>query len=121
MTHDDVDQIECRLAIRIPDDYRTCVTNYPDDLSEDARKYDLWDNPKAVIANTEGLRIRFLTSGKWPHTFLVIGSSGCGDYYYLDTEQDRPPVGCWNHETERFAEVASSINDWYQQIRQWDS
>lgn len=45
----------------------------------------------------------------WSDSVVVIGDSGCGDYYSLDLDEVPAVVKSWDHETGEIEEVAASI------------
>jgi hypothetical protein len=47
--------------------------------------------------------LRTWSSFDWPDEYLVIGQSGCGDYYAIDMDDEYSLVYLWNHEIGDFA------------------
>jgi hypothetical protein len=47
----------------------------------------------------------------WPESLLVIGETGAGDYYCLDTTGEVPGVLQFEHQPVEFYEVADSLSD----------
>ena len=116
MTDDDLDRIEARLAVQLPPEYRRFAADYPPDLDADTRNHDIFDSADRVIAETEFLRVGSVPEMPWQSSFVVIGDSGCGDWYFLDLDEAPAPVKEWNHETASFDHVAASINDWCSRV-----
>lgn len=117
MTSDDVDRIEARLGVSLPPEYREFVIDYPADLGVCASDHEIWNQADAVIEATDRLRLGENPDVTWPYNMVVIGDSGCGDYYCLDISQFPSPVVCWNHEISEFECVASSIQHWYREAK----
>jgi hypothetical protein len=117
MTETDVNRIESLLTITLPSDYRQFLLAYPKDMPADSARHEIFESADAIIGHTEELRAGLLPETSWPDDMLVIGDSGCGDFYCLDLSEEPPSVVCWNHETGEFEFTASSINQWYRKVR----
>ena len=116
MTNDELDQIEARLAISLPPEYRQFAANYPADLDADIRAHDIYDRAETVISATERLRLRPIPEMPWSDSYVVIGDSGCGDWYFLDLDESPAPLKWWNHETAAIEQVAFSIREWHAKV-----
>ena len=121
MTNDDVDRIEARLGVSLPSDYREFVIDYPTDLHADTYAHEIWNEPDPIIDATDRVRFGENPEVRWPHEMIIIGDSGCGDYYCLDLSQLPSPIVCWNHEISDFEHVASSIQNWYQEVKEMET
>src|SRR5262245_61779732 len=118
MTQQDIDHIEGRLGVRLPSDYCTFMTSYPQ-LSKAVAgiaQHEILSDARSIIRENERVRAGELPLRSWPHDLFVIGDSGCGDYYCLDLSESVPAVVCWNHETGDFEETAPSLRAFLQQL-----
>jgi hypothetical protein len=116
MTPREVDGIEAALSMSLPPDYRRFLLAYPADISPDITRHEIYSSALSVIGVTQEARSEMLSETSWPQHMVVIGDSGCGDYYCLDLSQEPAPVVCWNHEIGDFEYTASSIEAWYKQV-----
>jgi hypothetical protein len=116
MTADDIALIESKLGITVPSDYEELVTDYPKDLPEIARGYDLLDNPVYVISENRSARQAPLFGTQWPEHFFVIGQDGAGGVFCIDRLQKQSPVFYFDHEDSSFHEVARNLRDWIPMI-----
>lgn len=110
MRAEDLDLIERRLGVKLPPFYAAFVTSYPVLPREaaDIAEYDVFDDPHRVIA-ANVLVCGSLPGLSWPERLLVIGESGCGDYYAIQLDGGSEAVHCWNHEIGDFEESADSL------------
>jgi hypothetical protein len=91
MTPTDLDKIEQRLGIDLPESYGQIVLNFPFDhgTTDDV----LWDHADAIIDQT--LQHREGMGGatpKWPRHFVFVGCDGAASPYVLDTKTSPPMV-----------------------------
>jgi len=113
MTADDLARIQEELDVELPKTYREFVRKYPKTLLEAKRhmtkgdespaELELLNDADALIACNSGVQA---SQGlhDFPAEYFVIGQSGCGDYYAIDTDDDDSPVYFWNHEIGDFDE-----------------
>ena len=104
MTEAELVHIEAELDIELPSTYRKFIANYPAMLlrpGTDATKFELLNSPDNIIKLNQV--VRSWSSFDWPDEYLVIGQSGCGDYYAIDVDDEYSPVYLWNHEIGDFA------------------
>ena len=100
MSDAQLDTIETALGLTLPPAYRRVSRAFP--FCPIGRDWVYWfyDDPAEVISAT-----RFpLEDGGYagpalPPRYVVIGTSGGGDLYLLDTAADGLPVVCLSHET----------------------
>ena len=53
---------------------------------------------------------------QWPDDFLIIGGSGCGDYYFISSSGAFSGVRIYEHETGETSEVATNLDSYYEHI-----
>ena len=116
MTDDDLYKIELRLGIELPGDYRTVFKDHASAVRQQTFGFKLMDNANWIINETSRFRLEGDLAGKHPNEFIVIGESGCGDYYFLDLGQTPSPVMMSNHETGELDYIASSVLAWLKRI-----
>lgn len=56
------------------------------------------------------------TDTHWPDDLLVIGGSGCGDYYCISSSGAFAGVRMYEHEAGAFSEFAESFDHYYEMI-----
>lgn len=106
----DVLQIEARLGVALPGDYRGFLIDYPIDAPDNLRRYDLFEDPATIVDETLAFR-RYLTDDAERERYIVIGDLGCGDRVCLD--QNSNAVLLWSHVDEEFAPLATCVADYY--------
>lgn len=116
MTLDGIRQIESGLGVRLPNDYKALVTNYPPELFEHSSDFDLMDDPERVITINQELRTGPFYGIRWPEDYFAIGENGCGDYHCLDLSGRSPGVLFFDHETRRFEMRAPSLGEWWPMV-----
>lgn len=105
MTESELASIESRAGVRLPQRYGDVVLNYPQPLLDMAEVYP---GPKGTVqrigpenaelyAHAELLEVANLADvdhklSLFPAHYFIIGDSGCGDYYAIDTHSDAAPV-----------------------------
>ncbi len=120
------------MGVSLPQRYLDIVAEYPQPLLDLADVYparrkqpeqrvgpetgDLYNAPHLLrLANLSDVEYR---PSIFPPHFFIIGDSGCGDYYAIDTSADSAPVyesGPHAHErneTGAPSRLTESIEDW---------
>ena len=128
MNSDAISQLENLCQAPIPSACRALFTNYPEVLRGVPRADDgsdsegfvseaeLFADPAAALrVNLEVRKESILDpDGQefcWPMNFLVIGETGDGDYYCVDTAGGHEGVMQFRHHTVEFEMVAESMPD----------
>ena len=128
MNSDAISQLENLCLAPIPPACRAVLADYPEALRGVSRADDgsdsegfvseaeLLADPAAILRiNLEVRKESILNpDGQefcWPMTFLVIGETGDGDYYCVDTAGEHQGVMQFRHHTVEFEMVAESIPD----------
>lgn len=78
--------------------------------------FEVVANAAWVINETTRFRLQGNLAGKLHAAFIIIGHTGCGDYYFLDLGQMPNPVMLFNHETSEVEFVAPSVSRWLKRI-----
>ncbi len=100
----DIQEIEDRLDVELPAPYKEVLLNYPAVFEKDgyASEFTLVNSPgKLIKLNEDWGNILDL---ELDPSEIVIGESGCGDYYIIDTDDEDPDVRFWNHEIREFSD-----------------
>jgi hypothetical protein len=128
MNSDAISQLENLCQGPIPSACRAVLTDYPEVLRGVPRADDgsdsegfvsdaeLLADAAAVLRMNEEVRKESILDPDghefcWPMTFLVIGETGDGDYYCVDTAGEHNGVMQFRHHTVEFEMVAESISD----------
>lgn len=128
MNSDAISQLENLCHAPIPPACRAVLMNYPEALRGVPRADDgsdsegfvseaeLLADPAAVLRMNQEVRKESILDPDghefcWPMTFLVIGETGDGDYYCVDTAGERQGVMQFRHHTVEFEMVAESMPD----------
>ncbi len=128
MNSDAISQLENLCQAPIPSACRAVITDYPEallgvpraDAGSDPEGFvaeaELLADPEAVLRlNLEVRKESILNPDGhefcWPMTFLVIGETGDGDYYCVDTVGEHQGVMQFRHHTVEFEMVAESMPD----------
>ena len=117
MNTQQLERICSTFGINLPASYRDFQLQYPESFDQDIRDHDIYDDPDRVIKETNFLRSSDFIPGGWPKNYLVIGDSGCGDWYYLDIATETGQIGCWDHEEDGFSMQQTDINEFAEEIR----
>jgi hypothetical protein len=111
--------IMARATGEVPIEYLRFVADYPilpDDFADVREREVFADVQKALVVNLEVRRRPPVDGAAWPDQYFVVGESGCGDWYCLDTSHSPAPVVCWNHETAAFEPTAHSLSAFLEHI-----
>ena len=128
MTVSGIQELEELCAARLPEGYLTLLSSYPPALRKMVRADDesrdsgtvaevelLAELPDLIEINRE---VRFCTvldpegrEFRWPDQLLVIGETGDGDYYCVDTDGEHQGVLQFRHQSVEFENVADSLDE----------
>lgn len=96
MNESEIRELEIATECQLPSAYREILLHYPQRLTTLAAKLDD-DEPAELFHSMESLfranvNDAEYTKSIFPKSFFVIGESGCGDYYAIDTASADAPV-----------------------------
>ena len=115
MTEADFVALEEYLGRPLPHRYRQVLAQYPLDSSDSNSRLALFNDMHSVLAYNSELREGEFAA-EWQGDRLVIGSSPCGDSFFLDLSGMSPAVWIWDHETHAISEEAPDldrfVDDW---------
>ena len=105
--------IEELVDFNVPESYKNLLRNFPAHFRRICGTQLLYDSLEKVyeanrIVHAPGFQEHLADElGKWPEFHLVIGESGCGDWYVLVTNLDEleERVVFWDHEVGNFSET----------------
>lgn len=131
----ELDSIQQRTGLMLPQRYRAVVLNYPQALLDMA---DVYPGPKKTVerigpenaelyAYAQLLEIANLgdvdyKNDLFPKHFFIVGDDGCGDYYAIDTTSEDAPVFMSGPHSGEYAgdltyePVATTIEEYVSQI-----
>jgi len=117
MNSDAFAELERKLSLAPPLEYRQFLGAFPDDLRAvlancGAEDY-LFDNPHSVMMRTLACRRGPFYDTEFPDDYLCIGEDGFGNYYCLDTSRNPAAVMFFDHESDEFELKAGSITEWW--------
>jgi hypothetical protein len=94
VTNEQLQRVEKRFALSLPEWYRSRVIDYPVADSELA----LYDDESSLIRENEELRRDGWYDFHWPSEFFVIGETGCGDSFFIVPSTDDRRIFIADHE-----------------------
>ncbi|HEY1188361.1 MAG TPA: SMI1/KNR4 family protein [Gemmata sp.] len=124
----DVARIESALGCLLPGEYRDFLRRHSDEVCRIKAAVPfravLWTDADAVIRENLDARKRSdaMTIGKdgepWPEEFLVVGTNGGGDYWFVDRSGAKWGVWFWQHEAQEVEEHYDSFELYMAELRQ---
>lgn len=128
MSFDALSELETLFQAPVPTAYRVVLTNYPEALRGAVRADDgsdseglvseaeLLADPAEVLRINREVRLDSILDPegrefRWPAPFLVIGETGDGDYYCVDTAGEHEGVLQFRHHAVEFEPVADSMDE----------
>ncbi|NGN96572.1 SMI1/KNR4 family protein [Grimontia sp. S25] len=129
--------IEEKLNLKLPSEYVNFILSYPKLPDSEEQKYleeTIFRDSETVIRDNEFFRDELLELVQetfditlaWGKHFLLVGSDGCGNYYFLDTTRTPAPVHFFDHESGGLECLASDIHGLYKhfidtsnEVRSW--
>ncbi|MFO0977466.1 MAG: SMI1/KNR4 family protein [Planctomycetaceae bacterium] len=128
MQNDIRTELEVLCGSKLPTEYLALLETYPQVLSSALRSDDgsrddgtvadveLLSSPGDVLTINQEVRNGMIyepdgTEFFWPSRMLVIGETGDGDYYCLDTEREVEGVIQYRHRPVDFVHLTESLDD----------
>ncbi len=120
MKEKDIKQLEVKLGYALPKDYRDFLLNKSLELAK-AKKFllfyaVLWSNPRQILKENKLVRKYaddMLVGTKeepWPENFVVVGSNGGGDYWFIYKDEQKKGLWFWSHETQRIKKYDATFD-----------
>lgn len=128
MQNDIQQELEVLCGSKLPQEYLALLDLYPSILSSALRSDDgstedgtvadveLLSSPGDVLDVNKEVRAGMIyepdgTEFFWPSRMLVIGETGDGDYYCLDTQREVEGVIQYRHRPVDFVHLTESLDD----------
>ncbi|MCQ3827847.1 SMI1/KNR4 family protein [Microbulbifer elongatus] len=112
MNQQEVEFIEEKTGINLPECYKQVVLNYPGELlGTEAEDYELLNDPEVIIEENNEVRNNGYFGESWPAHYFIIGQNGCGDYYVVNLENREFSVGFACHEEMACHPYAASLSE----------
>jgi hypothetical protein len=89
MTTQQLQMIESTLNVVLPEAYKQVMASYPWPAYQGSTEASLWDDPSAIVEQTQAQRAGFGDSPQWPQNFVVIGDEDDACPYALDCATGR--------------------------------
>lgn len=115
MNAEQLTEIENRLSIILPEDYREVMHVYPKEL-EAVAEYELLNDHQQLIGMNVNTRSYGPGIAGWRDSFFIIGTDGGEEMYFLDMSRGRSPVFCLAVENHVISERASSLAEFLQML-----
>ena len=86
MTEKDIREIETDIGKKLPTSYKSLLLNYPQELLDEAGKYQIMFGfiLPAIKENIIRINKQATKNGFTEESRIVIGEDGCGGYYFID-------------------------------------
>lgn len=97
---DQLNLIEAELKIRLPEDYRKTMLEFP--LQEDGTEPLLYEDLEQVLRVNRKFKKSGFRGEALPPSVFVVGGNRAGDVYFIDTERENSPVFAVTSEMESF-------------------
>lgn len=113
MTREDIHRLEAEFRISLPEPYRSAHEAFDSlvlesgveaDCVEDVAAWAFMRNVEQVMAENRRVRAKTRQNSRnpissWQENLLIVGATGCGDYWCLDLHSASGVVRLFNHET----------------------
>ncbi len=123
-----ISELEQMCGASLPENYLRLLHSYPPALrtavraEDDARwegtvaEVELLSEPSDLVEINREVRLGPVLDPKgaefrWPVQLLVIGETGDGDYYCVDTDGEHQGVLQFRHQSVEFENVADSLDE----------
>ncbi len=120
MTDDDLIAIEQYLGRPLPPRYRSLMLTYPLDPQDLNSRIALNDNRDHVLAWNAELREGEFAE-EWGEHRFAIGTSPCGDTYFLDLTGASEAVFFWDHETHEVVSEFVSLDAFVETLKTYEA
>ena len=125
MTEAEILRVEAALGYPLPGEYRYFLLRY----SEEVRRIKqavprwaaLWITAEDIIHGNQNAR-RYavgmtVDDEPWPEDYMVVGTNGGGDYWFVDRSGAMWGIGIWRHEGGGVEEQYESFEDYLAELR----
>jgi hypothetical protein len=123
----EIDYIELCLGSPLPPDYRRFLTHHAAELrsikDQLPLKAVLWTDPDDIIRGNQYARqhaARMLVGRRgrpWPVNYVVVGTNGAGDYWFVHREESKPGLWFWRHESGEVVQHHRYLREYLEALR----
>jgi hypothetical protein len=128
MGESDVARIETALGHPLPAEYRDFLRRHADEVRRIKESLPfrvvLWTDPDDIIRENREARkyADAMTIGEdgepWPDEFLVVGTNGGGDFWFVDRSGAKWGLWFWQHEDQEIEEHYESFEAYMAELWQ---
>lgn len=125
MTEADILRVEAALGHPLPGEYRYFLRKYSEEIRRIKQALPtravFWTTADDIIRGNQNVR-RYadgmtVEGEPWPEWYLVIGTNGGGDYWFVDRSGAMWGIGIWWHEEAGVEEQYESFEDYLAVLR----
>jgi hypothetical protein len=126
MTEADLTKIESALGFALPSDYLDFLRTQSDEVRRIKEMLPLravlWTEADDIIRqNRDGRKYaKDMTVGEnaqpWPTNYMVVGTNGGGDYWFIHRDGSKRGLWFWQHETCAIERTNASFSDYMRDL-----
>jgi hypothetical protein len=130
VTESDIRRIEETLGVVLPSDYRQFLLSDADEAQRIVRELPfrapLWVNADEIICENQLARETsdVMTIGEseadeipWPDRYVVVGTNGGGDYWFVHADGGERGLWFWQHESHSVTQNNPTFREYMEEIR----
>ena len=108
MNEEELGNLEARLGITLPAEYRDLVCDY----RFEREQVFLWNNAERLVRTNLSFRDGAFGEAEWPNHRYTFGHDGAGNHFFIDTSDASLRVYCIDHETHVVSFESDNLEDW---------
>lgn len=125
MNDADISLIESSLRVSLPEDYKEFLVRHAEEVRRIKTKLPLravlWTDSDEIVSENKLARrlssMMKIGTKPWPKNYLVVGTNGAGDYWFIDVDVSEPGLWFWSHEEENIARHNLTLADYLAELR----
>ncbi len=127
MKEKDIKKLEALLGYSLPQAYGSFLINNSNELRLIKKTLPyyavLWTDLKDILKENKlaGKYAQDMTIGKneepWPETYMVVGTNGGGDYWFIHKDDAKTGLWFWNHETQKVKQYDTTFDRYLLRLR----
>ena len=130
MHQQDIEKIETMLGYSLPPEYKAFLMQHTNELirAGNILKYyaTLWTDAEEIIQGNLDARTYAadMVIGEdeshqqsWPEYYLVVGTNGGGDFWFIDRTGAKSGIWFWQHEENSITQENISFDEYMANIR----
>jgi hypothetical protein len=131
MIEGDIRRVEGALGIRLPQQYRSLLSNRTDEMLALCRRVKyravLWADADDIIRENSFVRDNpgDMPLGDdednpqpWPANYLLVGTNGGGDYWFVHLDDAQPGLWFWQHEDHSLTQSHRDFDGYMAELRE---